>query len=79
MAEDLKTEQKGYKIWKHPLGGDRYIAYMGEFYPPAPQFFFFPGDLKALGFGPGRYSVLAPESGLYRTLLKRWQSVVVEE
>lgn len=79
MAEELRTEQRGYKIWRHPLVGERQIAYLGEFYPPSPQFFFLAGDLKAIGFGPGRYSILAPEVGPYRALLKRWQSVVVEE
>jgi hypothetical protein len=77
MAEELRKEQKGYKIWKHPVRGEQFISYQGEFYPPAGQFFFFPRDLQDLGLGPGRYSILAPETGPYRKLFKRWQAVVV--
>jgi hypothetical protein len=78
MAEELRKEQKGYKIWKHPLRGETAVSYMGEFYPPSGQVCFFPRDLQLLGLGPGRYSVLAPPTWPYEKLLARWQTVVVK-
>jgi hypothetical protein len=77
MTEELRKEQKGFKIWLNPPKPGGVIRFLGEFHPPAGQFFFFPKDLTAMGLGPGRYSVLAPESGPYRKFLKRWQSVVI--
>ena len=79
MTEELRKEQKGFKIWMNPVKPGDVVRYMGEFYPPTGQFFFFPKDLSALGMDPGRYSVLAPEVGQYRKLMKRWQTVVVSE
>jgi hypothetical protein len=79
MADELRKEQKGFKVWMNPVEPGGVIRYLGEFYPPTGQFFFFPKDLSALGLGSGRYSILAPETGPYRKLLKRWQSVVVSE
>ena len=79
MTGEFRKEQKGFKIWKNPVEPGGVIRYLGEFYPRAGQSFFFPKDLSGLGLGPGRYSVLAPESGLYLKLLKRWQTVVVPE
>ena len=77
MTEERRKEHKGFKIWRHPVNGERSVSYMGEFYPPAGQPFFFPKDLQDLGLGPGHYSILAPETEPYRKLLKRWQAVVV--
>jgi hypothetical protein len=79
MAEELRKEQKGFKIWMNPAEPGGVIRYLGEIYPPTGQFSFFPKDLSALGLGSGRYSILAPETGPYRKLLKRWQVVVVSE
>ena len=77
MAEELKKEQKGFKVWMNPQKPGDEIHYLGEFYPPPGQFFFFPRDLAALGLSRGRYTVLAPETGPYRKSLSRWQTVEV--
>ena len=77
MTDELRKEQKGFKIWLNPANPGDSIRYLGEFYPPSGQFLFLPKDLASLGFGPGRYSVLAPEVGCYRKFLKRWQTVVI--
>ena len=79
MTEKLKTEQAAYKIWKHPIGNETSIAYLGEFYPPTNQIAFLPNDLRELGFGPGRYSILAPLKGPFKRLLSRWQMLVIQE
>ena len=80
MTEQLREELKGFKVWLNPrarsVAGARYL---GEFHPPQGQFFFLPKDLKALGLGPGKYSVLAPDSSPYRVRFERWQTVEVPE
>lgn len=77
LAESFWKQHKGFKIWKNPLEGEPSVTYMGEFYPPDGQFNFFWTDLVALGFGPGRYTILAPPVGPYESLLNKWQTVVV--
>ncbi len=66
-----------FKIWKNPSGYDDAPMYMGEFYPPANQIFFFPGDLRDLGFPPGHYTVRLPDSTKERYRLNKWQAVEV--
>ena len=79
MTEPLGKKAKGYKIWKNPNGPGEPPIYQGEFYPPAGQFFFFGKDLRQLGMGRGRYTVLAPQSAPYSDFFHRWQTVVVTE
>jgi hypothetical protein len=79
MAEELRTVQKGYKIWKNPAGREDSIRYMGEVYPPKSQPFLTGGDLRALGFAPGRYTVMAPPDAPHPGLFAKWQSVEVSE
>jgi hypothetical protein len=78
MTEQLSQELKGFKVWLS-LDARAGARYMGEFHAPQGQCFFFPKDLKALGLGPGKYLVLAPDSGHYRVRFERWQTVVVPE
>ena len=79
MTEPLTENAKGFKIWKNPSTPGGPPAYMGEFYPPNGQFFFFGHDLRNLGFLPGKYSVLAPKSHSYYGFFARWQTVEVAE
>jgi hypothetical protein len=37
MTEELRKEQKGFKIWMNPGEPGGVIRYLGEFYPPAGQ------------------------------------------
>ena len=75
--EELRTEQKGYKIWKNPRGSEDSIQYMGEIYPPEGRFFLTATDLLDLGFALGRYTVLAPPNAPHSDLFARWQSIEV--
>ena len=77
MTESVSEDVKGYKIWRNPSRLGDHPAYMGEFYPPNGQFFFFEHDLRNLGFGPGKYTVLAPEGHRYYGFFARWQTVEV--
>jgi hypothetical protein len=79
MAEELRTVQKGYKIWKNPVGREDSIHYLGEVHPPNGQPFLTSTDLKALGFAPGRYTVMAPPDAPHSGLFAKWQSVEVSE
>ena len=79
MAEELRTVQKGYKIWKNPASREDSIHYMGEVSPPNGQPFLTGSDLRALGYVPGRYTVLAPPDALHSGLFSKWQTVEVSE
>jgi hypothetical protein len=79
MAEKLKTEQKGFKVWKNPGSPNEPIRFIGEVYPPNDQAFLTGSDLRELGLGPGRYSVLAPLGALHSNLFQKWQTVVIPE
>lgn len=75
MAEELKNSLGQYKIWKNPANHKEPIVYLGEFLPPNGQFYFTGKDLKELGFGPGSYTMRAPEAGLYPKSLSKWQTI----
>jgi hypothetical protein len=77
MAEKLKTEQKGFNVWKNPGSSNEPIRFMGEVYPPNDQGFLTGSDLRELGLGPGRYSVLAPPEAPHSNFFQKWQSVVI--
>jgi hypothetical protein len=79
MAEKLRSEEKGYKVWKNPRGVKEPILFMGEFYPPDGQLFLTGGDLRQLGFEPGRYTILAPPNAPHSNLFSKWQTAVVAE
>jgi len=79
MAAPSADDVKGFKIWRNPSAPGGTTAYMGEFYPPNGQFFFFGDDLRNLGFQPGKYTVLAPKSHPYYGFFARWQTVEVAE
>jgi hypothetical protein len=79
MTEELKEALGNYKIWKNPIKYGESAAYLGEYRPPNGQFFFFPEDLQELGFGPGDYTVLAPEGSSRPKLFSKWQTVTVHE
>jgi hypothetical protein len=79
MAEKLRTEQKGFKVWKNPQDPRQPVHFVGEFYPPAGHFFLTGSDLRQLGCGAGRYTVLAPANVLRSDFLSKWQTVVIPE
>jgi len=79
MAEELREVLGDYKIWKNPSKSGEAVAYLGPYRPPIGQFFFTPKDLQDLGFGPGDYTVLAPEETRRQGLFSKWQKVTVPE
>jgi hypothetical protein len=79
MTEELREALGGYKIWKNPSKRGESVAYLGQYRPPNGQLFFFPKDLRELGFGPGDYTVLAPEESRFPKLFSKWQKVTVHE
>lgn len=79
MAEKLRTEQKGFKVWRNPPSAKEPIAYLGEFYPPKGRGFLTGSDLRQLGLGPGRYTVLAPPNAPRSGLFSKWQAVVIPQ
>jgi hypothetical protein len=79
MTEELKEALGNYKIWKNPSKNGESPAYLGQYRPPNGQFFFFPTDLQELGFGPGDYTVLAPDESTFPKLFSKWQKVTIPE
>ncbi len=77
MAEKLKAEQTGFKVWRNPDSRTPEVRYLGEVLPPARRTFLTAGDLMDLGFGPGEYTLLVPESAPYAKLVSKWQTLVV--
>jgi hypothetical protein len=79
MTEELSKLRKGWKVWKNPKGPGEPVEYLGEFYPPESRFCLTGGHLRELGFGPGEYTVLAPEGFSRSDLFVRWQKVCIPE
>jgi hypothetical protein len=79
MTEELRETLKDYKIWKNPPKSGEAVAYLGAYRPPNRQDCFAPKDLQELGFGPGDYTVLAPEGSCRPRLFSKWQKVTVPE
>jgi hypothetical protein len=77
MTEELRETLGDYKIWKNPCKRGEAVAYLGPYRPPNGQFFFTSKDLWELGFGPGDYTVLAPEESRRPKLFSKWQKVTV--
>jgi hypothetical protein len=79
MTEELSKLRKGWKVWKNPKAPEEPVVYLGELYPPESQFCLTGCHLKELGFGPGEYTVLAPEGFKCSGLFARWQRVSIPE
>jgi hypothetical protein len=79
MAEEVTEVVKGYKIWKNPAKRGDPVEYLGEVRPPAGRFYFTARDLEELGFGPGRYTIRAPENAVRPLLFSKWQNVLIPE
>ena len=79
MTEELKSCNPGFKIWRNPSTVDEPVTYLGEYFPPDGSFYFTDKDLRGLGFGPGKYTVLAPEGHYSTKLFSKWQKVTVPE
>ena len=71
MAEGVGETQEPYKIWKNPSRSHEPVSFLGDYRPPKGQFYFTARDLRELGFGPGEYTVLAPEGSRHRLFSKR--------
>jgi|HubBroStandDraft_6_1064221.scaffolds.fasta_scaffold01228_9 hypothetical protein len=76
MTKGLGETQAAYKIWKNSSSSEESVSFLGDYHPPKGQFFFTAKDLRALGFGPGEYTVLAPE-GSRHEIFSKWQTVTV--
>lgn len=76
MANGVGETQGAYKIWKNPSKSDEPVSFLGDYRPPEGQFYFTVKDLRELGFGPGKYTILAPE-GSRHELFSKWQDVAV--
>jgi hypothetical protein len=79
MAEELKKASKPYKIWKNPARKGDPIEYLGDFYPPSGNIIMLAEDLKALGFGPGHYTVRAPDDAPHSDFFAAFRSVRIPE
>jgi hypothetical protein len=79
MTEEVAETVEGYKIWKNPANREQSVEYLGEACPPNGQFYFTARDLKELGFGPGHYTIRAPEGEKRHPLFSKWQNVSVPE
>jgi hypothetical protein len=79
MTEELRKALGDFKIWKNPSKRGEPVAYLGPYRPPNGRFCFSPKDLEELGFGPGEYTVLAPEGSLRPGLFSKWQKVTVSK
>jgi hypothetical protein len=79
MADELRTEQRGFKVWKNPTVPAEPVRFLGEFLPPEGQPFLIGADLRELGLGPGRYTVLAPPKAPHSDFFSKWQTVVIPE
>lgn len=77
MAEEMGTEQKGFKIWRNPSKPGEPVVYLGSYDPPRGNFCFTTEDLLDLGFGPGHYTVRLPDDRPYAKLFSKWQKVTV--
>lgn len=77
MNEELRKALGGFKIWKNPSNREEPVVYLGPYRPPNGRVCFTPGDLQELGFGPGEYTVLAPEGSPCQGLFSKWQKVTV--
>jgi hypothetical protein len=77
MAEELRESKCEYKIWKNPSKDCESLSFLGSYAPPEGQFHFTSRDLRDLGFGPGDYTVLAPEGCQHPELFSRWQKVTI--
>jgi hypothetical protein len=78
MTEKVELSLGAFKIWRNPTSREEPIEYMGDFYPPDGRGFFTSDDLHELGFAPGCYTVLVPESARGEALSK-WQKVSVSD
>ena len=76
MPEGSAEVNNAYKIWKNPSKSDESVSFLGDYCPPTGQFYFTAKDLRELGFGPGNYTVLAPEGSRHK-LFSKWQKVTI--
>jgi hypothetical protein len=76
MPEGSAEANNTYKIWKNPSRSGEPDSFLGDYRPPDGQFYFTAKDLRALGFGPGEYTVLTPE-GSRHELFSKWQTVTI--
>jgi hypothetical protein len=79
MTEKLKTEQRGFQVWKNPQSPEGIVCYLGEFYPPSARCILTGNDLRELGCAPGSYTIGAPPDEAPSHQFEKWVTVVVTE
>jgi hypothetical protein len=77
VTEQVSKLSKGWKVWKNPAHAKEGPTYLGEVFAPEGRYCLTGADLRELGFGPGEYSILAPEQFTHSDLFARWQSVTL--
>jgi hypothetical protein len=77
-TEEVRERSAPYKIWKNPNCPGDPIRYLGDFYLPDGRPIFSAQDLVELGFGPGEYTVRAPDNRPFARLLPKWHTVLVD-
>jgi hypothetical protein len=77
VTEPVSKLSKGWKVWKNPTRPEEGPEYLGEVFAPEDRFCLAGADLRELGFGPGEYTVLAPEQFPHNDMFGRWQSVTL--
>jgi hypothetical protein len=67
-----------FKIWRNPSEAGEYPKFMGEAYAPSGQLCLRPIDLRNLGFPPGSYTILIPESLTFLYDMPKWEALKVQ-
>ena len=79
MSEEPEHRPQSHKIWRNPAAHGQPVVYLGEYSPPKGCPLFVAQDLKDLGFGPGDYTILAPNGRRCSKLLPKWQKLSVPD
>jgi hypothetical protein len=67
-----------FKIWRNPSGDSESPKYMGEAYAVSGRLCLRASDLRDLGFAPGHYTLLVPESLTFLYDMPKWEKLEVK-
>lgn len=73
----MEEQQGPFKIWRNPGDGDEPPKYMGDAYAPVGHLCLQARDLRSLGFPPGNYTILVPESLTFLYDMPKWDTLEV--
>ncbi len=73
----MEGRQGPFKIWRNPSDEGDPLKYMGEAYAPPGQLCLRASDLHTLGFPPGHYTILIPESLTFLYDMPKWDRLEV--